>query len=254
MPWRKERNQHSPVQLAFTMLLMLILLTAQVSRVVCGWVLQGPKHGRVVLTSATGQVITSNLAQTIRESWTPCQTLFLPANTHHCLKNCSNCTHPGPTTTQDAPRVLKPRRPGRKPRHKHLSALSKELVRHSLQVAQDRHDSRGNRHVQLSTLFSVVPWMFKPWTDPGGPILQSSSTLSEPTKPKLYHRGWGSQPAPLATGLLGQATHTLPMQQIQLRQASSALDPDSPTEPMATSGPSLTGPTLTDYTTEEGLS
>ena len=44
---------------------------------------------------------------------------------------------------------------------------------------------------------------------------------------------------------------TLPLQQILLQQADSALDADSPTEPMVFTSPSPTGPTSTDYTTDE---
>ena len=43
----------------------------------------------------------------------------------------------------------------------------------------------------------------------------------------------------------------VPLQQILLQQVDSALDTDSPTEPMVFTSPSSTGPTSTDYTTDE---
>ena len=190
MPWRRERNQHS---LALKMLPMLTLLTAQVSKVTCSWVLQGPNTRRAAPTSATGQIKACNLAQTMREDWTPHQSLFLPVNTHLCLQkwvalglNLERFPHPGPQIV-----VMTPDPPHAVGVYTQTPLQCKMLPEYLYQGVQcaNRDTSiclqrpgnlygspckwrktnmiaERNSHVQLCTQLPIEPWIFKPWTDP----------------------------------------------------------------------------------------
>ena len=229
MPWRRRRNQHS---MALKMLSMLTLLTAQVSRVTCGWVLQGPKPGRAAPTSGTGQVLASNLAQTIREDWAPHQSPFLPVNTHPCLQNWAplgpnleRFHHPGLQAVvmipgpQDAVGACTqtPLQCKMLPEYLNQGAqCGNQGTSTCLQRPRNWYGTpckwrktnmiaERTRHVQLCTLFSIELWIFTPWTDPARlalihatvqPVHANTGSLRTlPLSCLLAHSAW--RPCPL---------------------------------------------------------